>query len=79
MSSTFTSARTPADQPPWESESDFNEYEAASSVLQTFDQPHFPGVNKAEGGPFYGDYQGPETVTTKPDWEAIYREKGFTP
>lgn len=42
---------------PWEDEeSGADAYQVASEHLNTFDQPHFAGVHKAEGGPFAGDY-----------------------
>ncbi len=42
---------------PWEnSEPAQDAYEVALEHLNQHDQPHYAGVNKAEGGPFYGGY-----------------------
>ncbi len=63
MSNHFTPAPTSDFDLPWESTQDSDPYRLDSELLQTFDQEHYPAIHKPEGGPFYGDYDGPETIT----------------
>lgn len=77
---------------PWETEPTVDPLQVAQEELNEWVQSpedgwhkvHYPGIHKAQGGPFYGghtDLDDPkllEVVAPKTDWQALYREKGIS-